>query len=81
MSELTIHEIGLLSEQYQLEFEENYEMMALAFQLGYVNANTKGKNKVLFPKKASDSKSDRQITHETREKELAELKEMFNLPT
>lgn len=76
LDDLTVHEINMLAEQQQEDQEENYEMIALAVQLGYVNANTKGKNQTLFDKKKSQNNK---VTKEQKEKEVNELKKIFNI--
>jgi len=80
LGELTVREIGLLVEQNQEDLQDHYEMIALAFQLGYVNAKTKGKNKTLFNKKSSKSKASNKATSkEDLENEKTELLEMFKV--
>lgn len=79
LGDLTVHEIGLLSEQHQDDLQDHYEMVAIAFQLGFVNANTKGKNKTLFNKKSSKSNKNKKSNKEEKDKELSELMKIFNI--
>lgn len=78
LDELTVREIGLLAEQYQEDQEDHYEMIALAFQLGYVNANTKGENQKLFDKKPKSTQNNN-TTKEKMEEDIKVLKEMFSI--
>lgn len=75
LDELTYAEIVLLIEQDTEDKQEHYETMALAFQLGYTNAHTKGKNKTLFSKNKSANKSFESI--EEKQQAFNELKQLF----
>lgn len=79
LDELTYREIVLLIEQDTEDKQEYYETMALAFQLGYINAHSKGKNKKLF---ANNSKTGSVTMFETEEQkvnELDQLKKSFGI--
>lgn len=78
LDELTYEEIIWLIEQDTNDKQEYFETMRVAFQVAYINVNTKGKDKTLFVSNTS-SKSSSNITKEERDRELANLKQIFEI--
>lgn len=74
LDELTPHELVLLADSHHEGQKEHYEMVALAFQVGYVNAKSK-KRVEMFPKQTEQRIG--RITKEGKEENLSFLRDKF----
>lgn len=79
MNRLTLGEFGTIIDLAQERKREDYELMALAVQVGYINANSK--KKITMFKKAENKQSGQRshkITQEEKASELDYLDSLFN---
>lgn len=79
LDDMTYREIVLLIEQDTEDKQEYYETMVLAFQLGYTNAHSKGKNKKLFANNSKNQSISKFETIEDKKREIEEMKKQFGI--